>query len=1060
MKKITYYNLLQTKSNNQQVNSFNSFILFALRHIVKKKTSCFEVTKLIILKFTHPKIGSPTNPSTSKKLNYWECLNRQLNYSSGLRVEILIESCIGFKKSISNLLKLTTLIGWLPIMVGSCLCYSSGTEPYLLLNYGLSPIDPGGYFIIKGKEHYILIQEVIKPSIFNYKKHKNNISAVKFKMRFSNRNFYYKLIFSNNSFVFISDIFTQYIDVFLLLEILGLNSKKYFLYFLNNYISYFKLPTSNVLFKTKSSKQENTNLVKNIINPILKTKVMKNGQFSFGFFLKYILLSEIPAIGDDFSYKIVFLILLIKKFLLIQTCIKNNLHVDIINTTRYYRIGDLLKLSFTYLFNRFYTHVVNKFINKLTTSKNQIKLNILNLLDSSIITRGLEYALISGIFFSFNYSARLDCNSQILSKFSYISMANSILKVNSSIHKSLKQLYPRSIFSHYWGRICPIDTPEGESCGLIKNLSIFSSISNACYCIPSLTNLFLLDVKKFNYSFDLLDLANNKYYIFLGKNLLGYHINLLWFVYCFKQLRKQNFFDKFMNFNIISRFLIFNLDEGRITRPFFTIDFYKLKDEFVNFISFCEEINLNNFHYSGLIEFLDFEEELTINPVLYENQINKFTTHIEITDFSILGLCSGIVPFSNHNQSPRNTYHCSMEKQSITTFYIGYHSLSPYSTNLLWYSQRPLIINNISKSSFCDIFGGAQNIMLSVANYDLHEIEDSLVANKFSLFMGLFRSTTCFSYDFKKKEAKNAFDSTTLDFSENITTKQLKNKRNKLFLSNNRLFKTKNIYRINPSSTLQNITICNNANFVFTYSSSHFPEIGDKFCSRHGQKGVLGMINFNFDFPFDLNGGNPDFLMNPHGFPSRMTIGQIFESIISKASLINGCMVYLSNLYYPDVDIRSSIQTMMFKYIVKNGKETFFSGLKGKLMNTTLFSGPIFYQKLKHLVTEKYQSRGLGKRNSLTKQPVKGKKQTGGLRIGGMEIDCLVSFGCTSILIERLLKSSDSVLSILSNLCGGFENPITVNSSSFKLISKDLINFAFKILIQELQGANISIKVI
>ena len=196
------------------------------------------------------------------------------------------------------------------------------------------------------------------------------------------------------------------------------------------------------------------------------------------------------------------------------------------------------------------------------------------------------------------------------------------------------------------------------------------------------------------------------------------------------------------------------------------------------------------------------------------------------------------------------------------------------------------------------------------------------------------------------------------------------------------------------------------------------PEIGDKFSSRHGQKGVCGLIVQQEDMPFNDLGMCPDIIMNPHGYPSRMTIGKLIELLGGKAGVLEGKFHY-GTAFGGDkiVDLSKVLIDKGFNYL---GKDILTSGLTGEPLQSYIFFGPIFYQKLKHMVQDKMHARARGPRSALTRQPTEGRSKDGGLRLGEMERDCLIGYGASMLILERLMISSDQFQVDVCNQCGLF----------------------------------------
>eukprot|EP00747_Dinoflagellata_sp_TGD_P066412 gnl/TRDRNA2_/TRDRNA2_154785_c3_seq1.p1 gnl/TRDRNA2_/TRDRNA2_154785_c3~~gnl/TRDRNA2_/TRDRNA2_154785_c3_seq1.p1 ORF type:complete len:385 (+),score=56.84 gnl/TRDRNA2_/TRDRNA2_154785_c3_seq1:62-1156(+) len=234
------------------------------------------------------------------------------------------------------------------------------------------------------------------------------------------------------------------------------------------------------------------------------------------------------------------------------------------------------------------------------------------------------------------------------------------------------------------------------------------------------------------------------------------------------------------------------------------------------------------------------------------------------------------------------------------------------------------------------------------------------------------------------------------------------------------------------------------------------PEQGDKFASRHGQKGVVGLIVPQEDLPFAETGWCPDLIMNPHGFPSRMTVGKMLECIGSKAAVMEG--MFSDGSAFGGTPAEEIYQTLIKHGFAPSGKEILTSGITGEPMETYIFCGPIYYQKLKHMVMDKMHARARGPRMVLTRQPTEGRAKEGGLRVGEMERDCLVAYGASNLLLERLMISSDACSPNVCRKCGLFSGKPTwckfCNTGDY--VTTVRMPYACKLLFQEMQAMNVT----
>lgn len=396
------------------------------------------------------------------------------------------------------------------------------------------------------------------------------------------------------------------------------------------------------------------------------------------------------------------------------------------------------------------------------------------------------------------------------------------------------------------------------------------------------------------------------------------------------------------------------------------------------------EWKFDNFLQAGKIEYLDVNEENDSLIAVYEHEIVPNTTHLEIEPFTILGAVAGLIPYPHHNQSPRNTYQCAMGKQAIGA--IAYNQLNRIDTllYLMVYPQQPMVKTKTIELIGYDKLPAGQNAMVAVMSYSGYDIEDALILNRASLDRGFGRCQVMRKQTIQmKKYGDGTFDriadplrdkngakikkhdaleddgigapgerldegmvylnkqSPNSDLSGSINS----NPNNTTYRDVPAVYKGKEgvyIDQVLVSDTDQDTTIIKTL-----LRSTRRPELGDKFSSRHGQKGVCGLIVPQEDMPFGDKGICPDVIMNPHGFPSRMTVGKMIELLAGKAGVIDGTLQYGTAFGGSKVDDMSNILIQNgYSY---SGKEFLTSGISGEPLEAYVYFGPIYYQKLKHM---------------------------------------------------------------------------------------------------------------
>ncbi|KAI3717287.1 hypothetical protein L1987_68818 [Smallanthus sonchifolius] len=717
------------------------------------------------------------------------------------------------------------------------------------------------------------------------------------------------------------------------------------------------------------------------------------------------------------------------------------------------------------------------------------------------ITRGLERSLSTGNWDVPRFRMHRKGITQIVTRLSFIAAFGSMTKISPQFEKSRKVSGPRALQPSQWGMLCPCDTPEGEACGLVKNLALMTHVTtdeeegpiiNLCRCL-GVEDVSFLSGEELH--------SPSSFLIILNGLILGKHRSPQRFVNGIRKLRRAGKVGDFVSIHVNEkqRCVYIASDGGRVCRPLVIADngvsrikhhhMEELKDGLRNFDSFLRE---------GLIEYLDVNEENNSLIALYEGEATSETTHIEIEPFTILGVCAGLIPFPHHNQSPRNTYQCAMGKQAMGN--IAYNQLCRMDTliYLLVYPQRPLLTTRTIELVGYDKLGAGQNATVAVMSYSGYDIEDAIVMNKSSLDRGFGRCIVMKRMSAKYEKYGNARDQFSSPRQSHHDPEKIQILDNDGLASPGEIIRHQDIYLqkecpINPNAKLHpsqiqyrtskqtykgvegepavvdRVVLCSDHDqkltVKFMIRHTRRPEVGDKFSSRHGQKGVCGTIVQQEDFPFSERGICPDLIMNPHGFPSRMTVGKMIELLGSKAGVSCGKFHYGSAFGEPSghahkvEDISETLVKHGFSY---NGKDFLYSGITGTPLQAYIFMGPIYYQKLKHMVLDKMHARGMGPRQLITRQPTEGKSRNGGLRVGEMERDCLIAYGASNLIYERLMISSDPFETQVCRKCGllGYINYQTKSRMCSMCKNGDNMStmklpYACKLLFQELQSMNI-----
>lgn len=418
-------------------------------------------------------------------------------------------------------------------------------------------------------------------------------------------------------------------------------------------------------------------------------------------------------------------------------------------------------------------------------------------------------------------------------------------------------------------------------------------------------------------------------------------------------------------------------------------------------------MNFEDFLKRGLVEYVDCNEENDAHIAIYEHEISESTTHLEIEPFTILGAVAGLIPYPHHNQSPRNTYQCAMGKQAIGA--IAYNQFLRIDTllYLMVYPQQPMVKTRTIELIQYDKLPAGQSAIVAVMSYSGYDIEDALVLNRASLDRGFGRCQVFRKYATTLKKYQNGTVDRIGDIKRELS-RDLDNPDELVPIRKHAALEPDGLAAVGekismgevyinkqvPTNTSNAPTLLNDGPPLDEYKDAPMtykladhayidkilvstaeseqtlikvltrqtrrPELGDKFSSRHGQKGVCGIIARQEDMPFNDIGIIPDIIMNPHGFPSRMTVGKMIELLAGKAGVMCGKLQYGTAFGGSKVDDMARILVDNgFSY---SGKDFVTSGITGESLQAYIFFGPIYYQKLKHMVQDKMHSRSRGPR--------------------------------------------------------------------------------------------------
>ncbi|XP_021756496.1 DNA-directed RNA polymerase III subunit 2-like [Chenopodium quinoa] len=1093
----------------EHLDSYNYFISTGIKKIVRVNNEIrSNVDRGIYLKFLDVKIGEPSIvlDGVFEKINPQFCRLSNMTYAAPIEAHIEYVTETGGQKQLCE--KKDVIIGRMPIMLRSRYCVLYGKDETELAKLGECPLDPGGYFVVKGNEKVIMIQEQLSNNriIIEVDK-KGNLVASVTSLGATLRSKTVIMMEKEKIYLHLNR-FQNKVPIMVVMKAMGIESDQEVVQMIGRDPRYSALLLPSIeecaSFGVKTQRQALEFLEKKVKKPQFVSAQSEKEDKALKV-LQDIFIAHVPMHGSSFRAKCIYAAVMMRRMLeafLNKAAVDDK---DYVGNKRFELSGQLLSTLFEDLFKTMITEVGRKVDAILTKKSRSSRFDFSQHIIKDTISFGLERALSTGNWCIKRFRIDRKGVTQVLARLSYIQALGFLTKIQPQFEKSRKVSGPRALQPSQWGMLCPCDTPEGESCGLVKNLALMTHVTtdeeegplvSLCYCL-GVEDLELLSGEELH--------SPNSFLVIFNGLILGKHRRPQHFASALRRLRRSGKIGEFVSIFVNEKQCCVYIasDGGRVCRPLVIADKGVSRIKHHHMKELLDGVRtFDDFLREGLIEYLDVNEENNALIALYEDQAQLETTHIEIEPFTILGVISGLIPYPHHNQSPRNTYQCAMGKQAMGN--IAYNQLFRMDTllYLLVYPQRPLLTTKTIELVKYDKLGAGQNATVAVMSYTGYDIEDAIVMNKSSLDRGFGRCIVM-----KKKSAimqryeNNASERILPPTREGYAAERMQALdddgiaapgqiiRQDDFLVNKSTPKitkgpiTSGVipdseYRPTPfklsglagdNSVIDRVALFadKNSNMCinFIIRQTRRPEVGDKFSSRHGQKGVCGTIVQQEDFVFSERGICPDLIMNPHGFPSRMTVGKMIELLGGKAGVSCGRYHYGSAFGEPSghadkvEDISETLVKHGFSY---SGKDFLYSGITGEPLQAYIFMGPIYYQKLKHMVLDKMHARGFGPRAILTRQPTEGKARNGGLRVGEMERDCLIAYGASNLIYERLMISSDPFQVQVCRSCGllGYYNHklkagICSACKNGENISTMKLPYACKLLFQELQSMNI-----
>jgi DNA-directed RNA polymerase II subunit RPB2 len=1056
-------------------------------------------------------------------------------------------------------------IGKMPIMLKSCICMLTQNSHLDQNITGECPYDAGGYFIINGSEKTVLGQErAAENKVLCYNVTKNNnkwrycaeIKSIPDSKCISPKQINMMVVAKQNGFghplVIQIPRMKQPVPLFIVFRALGVISDReiceYIVYNIDNSgsepasdgshgdisvklleaLQASIIDANGIMTQEEALRYFTSQVIFTPMNMDKESGAVKKREFA-----NEVLHNDLFPHCNSGQQRIFFLGYMAHKLLCAFFEINKQDDRDSYLNKRVDLTGTLLNNLFRNYFNKLVKDMSKQVVREINTGSwrsTEDYLSIINdtnmykIIKSTTIENGLKRALSTGDFGIKSMTSNKVGVAQVLNRLTYSSSLSHLRRLNTPIDKSGKLVPPRKLHNTSWGFLCPAETPEGGSIGVVKNISYLSHVT--IHSNPASLHEYI------GYYIDRIETLKprdtyRQVKVFVNGAWVGITRDPMKLYREFKLKKWRGIINIYTSvvFDYPNAEIRICNDAGRMMRPLLLVnpdtnDLYITRDIIqrvasreigwddllTHIASECEHSECEHSDAHGVIEYIDPDEQafsmIAMRPQhLYRNETDTTTpyiykySHCEIHPSTIFGVLASCIPFPEHNQAPRNTYQCAMGKQAIGIYVTNYQRRMDKTAYVLTYPHRPLVDTRLMQMiQLAEIPSGAP-LIVAIMSYTGYNQEDSVLVNQGAIDRGMFSATI---YHTEKDEDKKINGDEEIRCHPDASkTKGMKfgnydklNQRGVMpantFIENRdiimgkvipikdnrndptKIVKYEDISRVYHTSEEcyvdKSYIDSNGEGYCFCkvrVRAFRKPVIGDKVSSRMGQKGTIGNIIPERDMPFTKEGIRPDIIINPHAIPSRMTIGQLKETLLGKVLVNLG--LFGDGTSFGEYDIKDISKELLKVGFEMNGNELLYNGLTGEQIKSDIFIGPVFYQRLKHMVADKQHSRSIGPMVNFTHQPAEGRSRDGGLRFGEMERDAMVGHGASRFTRGRMYDCSDKYEVHVCRKCGiiaSYNDERSIhfcktceNRADFALVQ---IPYACKLLFQELATMNVA----